>query len=110
MLTVGFELTTFCQKMLTLGFEPTTFCQKILTLEFEPTNVAKKFSRCDFVKIYFLDKNWTFDIVCRCCNVVEKYSQSFEIDLQVINVNSFYKSAIKIPRILLRTITSFGPF
>ena len=25
MLTLGFDITTLCQKMLTLGFEPTTF-------------------------------------------------------------------------------------
>ena len=52
--------------------------------------IRKKNSRKNYSKnqkFEFMDKIKIFRIVCKV--VVEKYSQSFEIDLQVINVNSF---------------------
>ena len=56
MLTLGFEPTTFFQKMLTSDFEPTTFFQKMLILEFELVSCGQKMLTSEFEHATFCQK------------------------------------------------------
>ena len=57
----------FLPKNAPIGIWSHDFCQKMLTVGFEPTTFSRKCSRCDLVKIYFLDKILSFGIVWKYC-------------------------------------------